>query len=44
MFYLLRNLLAIIGLVVLIAAGYAMVDCIHLPVHFWRYILVREYP
>ena len=25
------------------AAGYTMVDCIHLPNHGWRYILVREY-
>jgi predicted GNAT superfamily acetyltransferase len=24
-------------------AGYTMVDCIHLPNHGWRYILVREY-
>lgn len=23
--------------------GYTMVDCIHLPNHSWRYILVREY-
>lgn len=26
------------------AAGYTMVDCIHLAAHGWRYILVREYP
>lgn len=25
------------------AAGYTMVDCVHLPQHGWRYILVREY-
>ncbi len=24
-------------------AGYTMVDCVHLPTHGWRYILVREY-
>jgi predicted GNAT superfamily acetyltransferase len=26
------------------AAGYSMVDCIHVPSHGWRYVLVREYP
>jgi predicted GNAT superfamily acetyltransferase len=25
------------------AAGYTMVDCVHLGAHGWRYILVREY-
>lgn len=25
------------------AAGYTMVDCVHLDTHGWRYILVREY-
>lgn len=26
------------------AAGYTLVDCVHFPVHGWRYILVRDYP